>query len=74
VFNWAEGTYGTYFAPARPTATTLPPYYYRYYSNSLSYLGTSADDQHLYYLGPLTSNKVTDLGLVTFWMQKAGCQ
>jgi subtilisin family serine protease len=74
LFNWAEKTYPTLFAPAGATSTTLAPYYYRYYSQTNAYLGTSYADNHVYYRGPLSNNSIVDEGPMSGWLTTAGCQ
>ena len=74
-FNWAESTYPTLFAPAGAPSKTLAPYYYRYYSQTRTYLATSSANNHLQYLGPPTSNNaILDLGEISTWLNKANCQ
>lgn len=74
LFNWAERTYPTLFAPASATTTTSAPYYYRYYSQTTAYLGTSTADSHVYYLGPASNNILLDVGTLSTWLATAGCQ
>lgn len=74
LFNWAERTYPTLFAPAGASSATLAPYYYRYYSQSRSYLGTSSMDGHVYYLGPIAGNSILDVGALSTWLATASCQ
>jgi hypothetical protein len=74
LFNWAERTYPGFFTPAGATSSTLAPYYYRYYPQTNSYLGTSSADNHVYYLGPLSSNSFFDEGALSGWLSTAGCQ
>ena len=74
LFNWAERTYPTLFAPAGASSNTLAPYYYRYYSQTNAYLGTSSADNHVYYLGPLSSNAILDVGVLSTWLTAASCQ
>ncbi len=74
IFNWAEATYPSLFAPAGTQSTSLGSYYLRYYTGTISYLGTSSIDQHLYYLGPWSSNTILDLGPALTWYATAGCQ
>jgi hypothetical protein len=74
LFNWAESNYPSFFAPAGAMSNTLAPYYYRYYSQTNAYLGTSSADNHLYYLGPLSSNSILDVGALSSWLSTAGCQ
>ena len=74
VFIWGEQNYPELLAPASPPSKSFPPYYYRYYSSTNSYLGTSSIDNHLYYIGVLSGNKIMDLGAIDKWKQTAGCQ
>lgn len=74
LFNWAEKAYPQLFAPALSESSSLsPPYYYRYYAASQSFLGT-ATDGHAYYLGPVSNQQVLDLGPAAPWMALAGCR
>lgn len=72
LFNWAEKTYPTLFAPAA-ASNTLAPYYYRYYPQTLAYLATSTTDNHVYYLGTISNNTVLDVGDLPTWQTAAGC-
>jgi hypothetical protein len=74
LFNWAESHYPNLFSTAAPRSWTLGGYYLRYYWQTNAYLGTSTSNQHLYYLGPASSEKLLDLGLITTWYSTAGCQ
>jgi len=68
-FNWVEKNYPSLFSP--PAASqTASPYYYRYYSATKAYLGTSSSDSHLYYVA---ANAVSDLGLASTWYGTAAC-
>jgi virginiamycin B lyase len=73
LFNWAERTYPTLFAPTT-TSNTLAPYYYRYYSQTRAYLATSSADNHVYYLGPISNNAILDVGALSTWLGTASCQ
>jgi mannan endo-1,4-beta-mannosidase len=73
LFNWAEVTYPTLFAPA-VASNTLAPYYYRYYAQTRAYLATSSADNHVYYLGPVSNNAILDVGPLSTWRATAGCQ
>jgi len=73
VFNWAERSYPQYFSPARPASATSAPYYFRFYSGTGNYLGTSSVDDHLWGLGPITGNIPLDIGPVTNFLTMAGC-
>ena len=74
LFNWAERNYPTLFAPAGGTSINLPPWYYRYYSRTDAYLGTSSVDNHVYYKGPATNYSIVDEGAMSTWLPTAGCQ
>jgi hypothetical protein len=74
LFNWAESNYPIFFGPAGAMSNILAPYYYRYYLQSNAYLGTSAVDSHVYYLGPLSNNSILDVGALSGWLLTAGCQ
>lgn len=71
LFNWAETNYASLFYPAA-TSTTSGPYYYRYYSTTRSYLGTSTADGHVYYLG--ADGRLLDVGTQTQWYATAACR
>ncbi len=73
LFNWAERTYPTLFAPAA-ASIALVPWYYRYYSQTDAYLGTSSADNHVYYLGPMSSYALLDAGELSTWLATAGCR
>ena len=74
LFNWAEGAYPTLFAPAGAASITLAPWYYRYYSQTQAYLGTSSADNHVYYKGPASNFEIFDAGPVSNWLATAVCQ
>lgn len=74
LYNWAESSYSSLFAPAGATTQLAAPYAYRYYAQTNAYLGTSSTDNHLYYLGPASGNALLDVGLVSGWLATAGCQ
>lgn len=74
LFNWAERSYPQLFSPAGAASASLPPYYYRYYSETGNYLATSSADNHLYVLGPVTNDYLLDVGPVTDFLTLAGCQ
>lgn len=73
VFTWAEKTFPQYFGPAAAASTSASGYRLRFYSDTSSYLGVNESGApHLYYLGPLSSHTVMDLGLLTTWVVTAG--
>jgi len=74
LFNWAERTYPALFAPAAAASITLAPWYYRHYSQTDAYLGTSSADNHVYYRGPNSSHATLDVGTLATWLATAGCQ
>ena len=71
LFNWAEVNYASLFAPAGRTSQTVDAYYYRYYPTTNAYVGISAADKHVYYLGP--DRVLTDAGLLAGWLARANC-
>lgn len=73
LFNWAERNYQELFTPSPLTTSTYGPYEYKYYSATNSYLGTSQNDQHLYYLGPLSNNEIIDVGPLATWLSTSNC-
>jgi triacylglycerol lipase len=74
LFNWAEITYPSLFAPMGAISNTLAPYYYRYYPQTNAYLATSSADNHVYYLGPSSNNSIFDVGALLPLLSTAGCQ
>lgn len=71
VFNWAEKSYGYFFAPANASTLVWSVYTYRYYANTNTYLGVSSADNHIYYIGP--DGIMQDAGAVTTWLPVTGC-
>lgn len=69
LFDWGEKTYPQYFSPASVSRILLP-YYFRYYSATNAYLGTSAADGRVHYLD---SASMQDLGPLAQWDATAGC-
>ncbi|NOT85314.1 MAG: hypothetical protein HOP02_11175, partial [Methylococcaceae bacterium] len=72
LMNWAEATYPSLFAPAGAATQIAAPYTYRYYLKSDAYLGVSAADNHVYYLG--ADRVLLDAGDLASWLTKAKCQ
>jgi hypothetical protein len=70
IFAWAEKNYPALF-PQAAQSQSAPPYYYRFYSTTNTYLGVSSVDDHIYYLG---ANGLQDVGPRTQWAATAGCQ
>ncbi len=74
LFNWAEDTYPTLFAPPRQASQTFGGYTLRHYTQSNNYLGISNTNSHLFYYAPQSANNaLLGLGLASAWKQKAGC-
>ncbi|MCX7176268.1 MAG: hypothetical protein NT159_20550 [Proteobacteria bacterium] len=73
VFNWAERAYPQLFAPAGAASASYPPYYFRFYPGTATYLASSSADSHLWVLGPATGNSLFDVGPITAFMSLAGC-
>lgn len=69
LFSWAERTYPQLLSPAS-TSQILLPYYYRYYSGTNVYAGTSSADNHVHFLD---AAGMQDLGPLTNWLSTAGC-
>jgi len=75
LFSWFEGAYYINFSPGGATTTTDGIYSYRYYPATNAYLGLSSSDNHLYYLGSMSGNRLANLGAISEWYTKvAGCQ
>lgn len=74
LFDWAERTYPTLFAPAGASSVGAASYYYRYYSQTGAFLATSSADNHVYYRGPNSGDATVDVGELSTWLATAGCQ
>ena len=72
LFNWAETTYPSLFAPAGAVSQSGPPYTYRYYSATNTYVGVSSSDSHVYYQDAAGNRQ--DVGPLSEWLSRAGCQ
>lgn len=73
LFDWAQRAYPATFFPAQTSSIALAPYYFRAYPASSTYLGISSDNDHLYYVGPLSGHRLFDLGPAPVWTDKASC-
>jgi len=71
LFTWAEGQYPSLFVPSASPTLVAGGYTYRYYAKSKTYLGISAADKHVYYIGP--DGQWQDQGAVSDWLPKANC-
>lgn len=72
LFNWAERNYPSLFAPPGALTSVLPPYTYRHYTTTSSYLGISSIDNHVYY--KVSDGPVQDAGPASSWFSQSGCQ
>lgn len=73
LFNWAETNYPNLFSPAGVPSGTFGPYYYRYYSQTNAYLGTSSADLNVYYLGAQSGSGVINAGATSTWLTTTAC-
>ncbi len=74
LFNWAERNYSSYLSPAGGISVPLGEYYYRYYNGTNAYLATNSKDNYLYYMGPASGNRPTNIGSVPRWLLQAQCE
>ena len=72
LFNSIESNYPAFVSPAGMPSQAYGPYYLRYYPQTKAYIGVTATN--LYYLGPASSNALTDLGALSKFYAMAGCQ
>jgi plastocyanin len=73
LFNWVESNYPQFFAPAgNVSLLTFPPYTYRYYSVTNTYLAVSSVDNHVYYMSG-TDGIIRDAGAFSDWLVTSGC-
>lgn len=73
LFNWAERTYPQYFAPAGASSASAPPYYYRYYGGTRTYLATSSADGNIWVLGGPWGTQPLSVGPLSNYLRTAGC-
>jgi len=73
IFNWAEGAYSKFFAPAGAPSASVSLYYFRYYTGTANALATSSADNHLWVLGADTGNILVDIGPAAGFKSRAGC-
>lgn len=71
LLNWAENNYPNLFSPKSDGSQDHPPFYFRYYPNTSSYLGISAANSHVYYLKQGAA--LRDVGHLSDWLARAGC-
>ena len=72
LFNWAEKTYPSLFAPAGAATQSQPPYSYRYYEKTSAYVAINTANNHVYYLAGTGS--LQDQGDLSAWLTQASCQ
>lgn len=72
LFNAAEAVFPTLLTPRPAASATAPPFRYRYYSGTMSYLGVSVDDDHLYYLDATPT--LVDLGMAAAYLDQFSCR
>ena len=69
LFNYLEAQFFEYIAPASQPSATAYGYYFRYYPQTVSYLGIK--DGMLYYAGPASGGSILELGSVQDWLATA---
>jgi hypothetical protein len=72
VFSWAERTYPEFFSPANGASQTITGYRLRAYSGGGFLAVNDSVTPNLYYLGPLSGNKLLDLGALSTWLTQVG--
>lgn len=72
VFNALEKSYPALLSPANASKTSAP-YTFRTYNGNAA-IGVSSADNHLYYIGAASQNKLADLGLLSNFKGVTGCQ
>jgi len=73
VFAWAEKNYAQFLAPASANLQSISGsgYWYRHYTDTISYLAVNeVGVPTLYYLGPASNNQVLNLGAVSGWLDQ----
>lgn len=74
LFDWAERAYPGDFNPAGAASVAESGLYGRHYAAVNAYVGVRRSDEHLFYIGPLTAQAMTDLGTTAPWLTLAGCR
>ena len=72
LFNTVEKFYPQSFSPAGAATQIGNGFYYRYYSQTNSYLGISSADNHLYTM--LSNGVLRDMGASSAWFTISGCK
>jgi triacylglycerol lipase len=73
LLNWAQTFHPRLFSPTVSGVQSFPPFTYRYYADTDSYLAVSSADNHVYYLGP-NDTMLRDIGDLSVWLQESGCR
>lgn len=72
LLNWAQTFHPKLFSPTVSGVQSFPPFTYRYYADTNSYLAVSSADNHVYYLGP-NDTSLRDVGDASVWLKESGC-
>ena len=72
LLNWAQTFHPNLFSPLVSGVQSSPPFTYRFYPVTNSYLGVSSDDNHVYYLGP-DGISPKDIGELSTFLNESGC-
>jgi pimeloyl-ACP methyl ester carboxylesterase len=72
LLNWAQTFHPKLFSPMVSGVQSFPPYTFRYYPDTNSYLAVSSADNHVYYLGP-NDTVLRDVGDLSVWLKESGC-
>ncbi len=72
LFNAVEKLYPQLFSPAMTATQVGNPYYFRYYSQTNSYIAISSADNHLYSF--LSGGVLRDMGASSAWFTTSGCK
>jgi triacylglycerol lipase len=72
LLNWAQTFHPKLFSPAVSDVQSFPPYTYRYYADTNSYLAVSSADNYVYYLGP-NDTMLRNIGDLSVWLKESGC-
>lgn len=71
LLQWGETTYPSLFNPSGAQTQVQPPYTYRYYKSTQTYVGVSALNGHLYF--QRAQSAMQDLGTLAEWLKTAKC-
>ncbi|MGZ5028820.1 MAG: esterase/lipase family protein [Methylobacter sp.] len=72
VLNWAQTFHPKLFSPMVTGVQSFPPFTYRYYADTNSYLAVSSADNHVYYLRSNDAS-LLDIGDLSVWLKESGC-